>query len=250
MTFLPLARTLPLSAMASAAASSLSAEVTSALLEGSRLASGAKILVVGCGGIGCELLKNLVTSGFDDLTMIDLDTVDVSNLNRQFLFNKSNVGKSKALSAREALVRMNPDAKLVAIHDSVMTSEYSVTWFKKFDLVLNALDNRQVNDHLGGFPLTSMMPFPFFVQARCHVNRMCLSADVPLVESGSAGYLGQVTVIRKGMTECYECQPKPHQKTFPGCTIRNTPSEPIHCIVWAKHLFKYGSKRCSNRNDH
>ena len=47
----------------------------------------------------------------------------------------------------------------------------------------------------------------------------------------------QVTVIRKGKTECYECQPKPHQKTFPGCTIRNTPSEPIHCIVWAKHLF-------------
>ena len=49
--------------------------------------------------------------------------------------------------------------------------------------------------------------------------------------------MGQVTVIRKGKTECYECTPKPHQKTFPGCTIRNTPSEPIHCIVWSKHLF-------------
>ena len=40
-----------------------------------------------------------------------------------------------------------------------------------------------------------------------------------------------------GQTECYECVQKPRQKTFPGCTIRNTPSEPIHCIVWAKHLF-------------
>ena len=39
------------------------------------------------------------------------------------------------------------------------------------------------------------------------------------------------------MSECYECQPKPAAKTYPGCTIRNTPSEPIHCIVWAKHLF-------------
>lgn len=39
------------------------------------------------------------------------------------------------------------------------------------------------------------------------------------------------------MSECYECQPKPAPKTFPGCTIRNTPSEPIHCIVWAKHLY-------------
>lgn len=108
--------------------------------------------------------------------------------------------------------------------------------------------------------------------ARNHVNRMCLAADIPLIESGTAGYLGQVTVIKKvelftpvmllviisfvcqscpvnvclccpfmdyqGLTECYECQPKPTQKTFPGCTIRNTPSEPIHCIVWAKYLFK------------
>ena len=47
----------------------------------------------------------------------------------------------------------------------------------------------------------------------------------------------QVTVIKKGLTECYECQPKPARKSYPGCTIRNTPSEPVHCIVWAKHLF-------------
>lgn len=44
-------------------------------------------------------------------------------------------------------------------------------------------------------------------------------------------------IIKKGQSLCYECNPKPAQKTFPGCTIRNTPSEPIHCIVWAKHLF-------------
>ena len=73
--------------------------------------------------------------------------------------------------------------------------------------------------------------------ARSHVNRLCLAADVPLIESGSAGYLGQVTLIKKGLTECYDCLPKPPAKTFAGCTIRNTPSEPIHCIVWAKHLF-------------
>jgi ubiquitin-like 1-activating enzyme E1 B len=75
--------------------------------------------------------------------------------------------------------------------------------------------------------------------ARSHVNRLCLAADVPLVESGSSGYLGQITLIKKGQTECYDCLPKPQAKSFPGCTIRNTPSEPVHCIVWAKHLFKY-----------
>uniref|UniRef100_A0A8C9ESX2 SUMO-activating enzyme subunit 2 n=1 Tax=Pavo cristatus TaxID=9049 RepID=A0A8C9ESX2_PAVCR len=101
-------------------------------------------------------------------------------------------------------------------HDSIMNPDYNVEFFRQFTLVMNALDNRA---------------------ARNHVNRMCLAADVPLIESGTAGYLGQVTVIKKGVTECYECHPKPTQKTFPGCTIRNTPSEPIHCIVWAKYLF-------------
>ncbi len=147
---------------------------------------------------------------------IDLDTIDVTNLNRQFLFQKKHVGMSKSKVAKESALEFAPDAKVESIHDSVMNPHYGVTFFKSFNLVLNALDNRA---------------------ARSHVNRMCLAANVPLVESGTAGYLGQVTVIRKGITECYECQPKPHQKSFPGCTIRNTPSEPIHCIVWSKHLF-------------
>lgn len=97
------------------------------------------------------------------------------------------------------------------------SQEYGVNFFRRFNLVLNALDNRA---------------------ARNHVNRMCLAADIPLIESGTSGYSGQVELIKKGVTQCYECQPKPPQKTFPGCTIRNTPSEPVHCIVWAKHLFK------------
>lgn len=96
-------------------------------------------------------------------------------------------------------------------------AEYGLSFFKHFSLVMNALDNRA---------------------ARNHVNRMCLAADIPLIESGTAGYEGQVELIKKGLSQCYECTPKAAQKTFPGCTIRNTPSEPIHCIVWAKHLFK------------
>ena len=175
-----------------------------------------KVLVVGAGGIGCEVLKTLVLTGFNDIEVIDLDTIDVSNLNRQFLFQKQHVGKSKANVARESAIEFNPEAKIKAYHDSITSPDYDVNFFKTFSVVLNALDNRA---------------------ARNHVNRMCLASGVPLVESGTAGYLGQVTVIQKGETECYECQPKPHQKTFPGCTIRNTPSEPIHCIVWAKHLF-------------
>ncbi|XP_044269565.1 SUMO-activating enzyme subunit 2 [Tribolium madens] len=175
-----------------------------------------KILVVGAGGIGCEILKNLCVSGFQDIEVIDLDTIDVSNLNRQFLFRKEHVGKSKAVVARESIISFNSNVNIKAYHDSIFNQEYGVNFFKRFDLVLNALDNRA---------------------ARNHVNRMCLAADIPLVESGTAGYSGQVELIKKGVTQCYECQPKPQQRSYPGCTIRNTPSEPVHCIVWAKHLF-------------
>ncbi|XP_013114278.1 SUMO-activating enzyme subunit 2 [Stomoxys calcitrans] len=175
-----------------------------------------KLLVVGAGGIGCEILKNLVLSGFPEIEIIDLDTIDLSNLNRQFLFHREHVGKSKSQVARESALQFNPDVKIKAYHDSIMATDYGVNFFKKFDVVLNALDNRA---------------------ARNHVNRMCLNAEVPLIESGTAGYNGQVELIKKGLTQCYECTPKATQKSFPGCTIRNTPSEPIHCIVWAKHLF-------------
>uniref|UniRef100_T1J2C4 SUMO-activating enzyme subunit n=1 Tax=Strigamia maritima TaxID=126957 RepID=T1J2C4_STRMM len=169
-----------------------------------------KVLVVGAGGIGCELLKNLILTGFRDIEIIDLDTIDVSNLNRQFLFRKEHIGMSKAKIAKEIAGRLNESANIKAHHDSITNSDYGVPFYKQFTLVMNALDNKS---------------------ARNHVNRMCLAADIPLIESGTAGYLGQ------GVTECYECLPKTREKTFPGCTIRNTPSEPIHCIVWAKHLF-------------
>ncbi|KAG7402323.1 E1 ubiquitin-activating protein uba2 [Phytophthora boehmeriae] len=177
----------------------------------------AKILVVGAGGIGCELLKNLVLSGFVDIHLIDLDTIDVSNLNRQFLFRSHHVGQSKALVAREIAMSFNPKAKITAHHGNIKSSQFGLDYFQQFALVLNALDN---------------------VDARKHVNRLCLATNKPLIESGTTGYLGQVSVIKKGETECYECTPKVTQKQYPICTIRSTPEKMVHCIVWAKECYK------------
>ncbi|VDK65044.1 unnamed protein product [Onchocerca ochengi] len=160
------------------------------------------VLVVGVGGIGCELLKNLALTGFSNIEIIDLDTIDVSNLNRQFLFRREHVGKPKAIIAAEAVRSFAPNVKIVCYHDSVLKEEYGVDFFQKFTVVLSALDN---------------------IAARNHINRLCLAA--------------RVRPIIRDYTECYECNPKTVQKTYPGCTIRNTPSEHIHCIVWAKHLF-------------
>lgn len=202
-----------------------------------------RVLLVGAGGIGCELLKNLVCCGFGsdsntqartndataatsadaapqrkaEVVVIDLDTIDLSNLNRQFLFRKQHIKKPKALVAKETASQFNPTVNIEAHHASIFDSQYDVDFFESFDIVFNALDN---------------------LAARRHVNKMCLAANVPLIESGTTGFNGQVQAIKKGVTECYDCNPKPVQKSFPICTIRSTPSQPIHCIVWAKsYLF-------------
>ncbi|CAE6446057.1 unnamed protein product [Rhizoctonia solani] len=181
--------------------------------------SSAKTLVVGAGGIGCELLKNLVLSGFSEITLLDLDTIDLSNLNRQFLFRKKDVKQSKALVAAATAQPFNPSVKIHPIHGNIKEPQFDVGWFKQFDIVMNALDN---------------------LDARRHVNKMCIAAGIPLIESGTAGYLGQVqplmhhTLHSSSETECFECVAKPVPKSFPVCTIRSTPSTALHCIVWAK----------------
>ncbi|KAL1747162.1 hypothetical protein HDZ31DRAFT_80644 [Schizophyllum fasciatum] len=172
-----------------------------------------KVLLVGAGGIGCELLKNVVLTGFGHITLLDLDTIDLSNLNRQFLFRKKDVKQSKALVAAAAAAPFNPRVRITPVHGNIKDPEFDLEWFKGFDIILNALDN---------------------LDARRHVNKMCMAANLPLVESGTAGYLGQVQPILKDKTECFDCVPKPTPKTFPVCTIRSTPSQPIHCIVWSK----------------
>ncbi|KAI9137000.1 hypothetical protein BKA69DRAFT_1033039 [Paraphysoderma sedebokerense] len=179
----------------------------------SKVAS-AKVLMVGAGGIGCELLKNLVMVGFGDIELVDLDTIDISNLNRQFLFQRQHVSKSKAHVARESALKFNPHVNIKSHHGNIKDPKFNLEWFKGFDLVFNALDN---------------------LDARRHVNMMCMAAGVPLIDAGTAGFSGQSTIIIKGVTECYDCQPKPVPKSFPVCTIRSTPSTPIHCIVWAKN---------------
>ncbi|CAI4217206.1 unnamed protein product [Parascedosporium putredinis] len=130
-----------------------------------------------------------------------------------FLFRHEHIKKSKSLVAKEVAQKFNPDANITAYHANIKDAQFGVEWFRGFTLVFNALDN---------------------LEARRHVNKMCLAADVPLIESGTTGFNGQVQVIKKGVTACYDCSPKETPKSFPVCTIRSTPSQPIHCIVWGK----------------
>ena len=115
--------------------------------------------------------------------------------------------------------RIRPSIDIEPIHGNVLDqSVLSLGIVRKFKCVINALDN---------------------IMARSHVNRLCMSANVPLIETGTAGYLGQASFILKGTTECYDCTQRKddRNKTYPACTIRNTPSEPPHCVIWGKYLF-------------
>jgi hypothetical protein len=109
---------------------------------------------------------------------------------------------------------------------NVKDKSFGVAYFKRFAVVLIALDNES---------------------ARRHVNRMCLAAGVPLVEAGTSGYSGQAYPIVKGVTACFECSSRPVQKQYPICTIRSTPDKPVHCVVWAKELHKllFGDQKAS-----
>ena len=138
----------------------------------------------------------------------------MSNLNRQFLFRQQHVSQSKAQVAAEATRAFSMDARITAYHANIITDpRFTIAWFASFRLVMNALDN---------------------LEARRHVNRMCLAANIPLIESGTAGLLGQASAHLKRVSECFDCTSKAKPTVFPVCTIRSTPSQPIHCVVWAK----------------
>lgn len=176
-----------------------------------------KVLMVGAGGIGCELLKDLVLIGYGEIHIVDLDTVTLSNLNRQFLFRKKDIDKSKSLTVVKAVEKFNfLDCKLVPFHGNIMDSDsFSLDWWDQYDYVYNALDN---------------------LEARRYVNSICLFLKKPLMESGSTGFEGQIQPIYPYKSECFDCQAKVTPTTFPVCTIRSTPSKPVHAITWAKEF--------------
>lgn len=177
-----------------------------------------RVLLVGAGGIGCEVVKDLALAGFAEIHIVDLDTIDLSNLNRQFLFGPEHIKQSKAKVAAEAASEFNPHVRIVPHDANIITDPlFKPSWFRGFDIAFNALDN---------------------AEARRHVNRMCVSTGVPLIDCGTAGFSGQVQVIIPGKSECYDCRSHPAPTQFPVCTIRSTPSQPIHCVLWSKsYLF-------------
>ena len=182
--------------------------------------------LVGAGAIGCEMLKSWALIGLaigaeGKISVADMDQIEKSNLNRQFLFRPKDVGKLKADCAAEAVAAMNPElnGKIVTLRDRVGTETehiFNEDFWEGLDGVTNALDN---------------------VDARQYVDRRCVFFRKPLLDSGTLGTKGNSQVVLPRLTESYSSSQDPPEQSFPQCTLRSFPNKIEHTIAWAKEKF-------------
>ncbi|KAF1809659.1 hypothetical protein P152DRAFT_155721 [Eremomyces bilateralis CBS 781.70] len=188
-----------------------------------------KVLVIGAGGLGCELLKNLALSGFKDIHVIDMDIIDVSNLNRQFLFRHADVGKPKCDVAAKFVERRVPGVKITPYYGKIQDKDEN--YYMQFNVIICGLDSiearRWINATVVGM-----------------VDENNPDSYKPLIDGGTEGFKGQAKVVLPTMTSCLECQLDMHapRVQVPLCTLATVPRQPEHCIEWA-HIIAWEEER-------
>lgn len=183
------------------------------------------VFLVGSGAIGCEMLKNWALMGvstgqFGKIVVTDMDTIEKSNLNRQFLFRDVNVGHLKAEVAKSSILRINSSMSIESHSNRVGTETenvYNDKFWDSLDMVCTALDN---------------------VSARLYVDARCVYFGKPLLESGTLGTKGNTQVVVPKMTQNYGATRDPVEQGIPVCTLKNFPNKIDHTIQWARDAFE------------
>jgi molybdopterin/thiamine biosynthesis adenylyltransferase len=142
-----------------------------------------RVVSIGAGGVKSSLLYYLVAAGIGTLRVIDFDRVELSNLNRQILYTGDDLGRNKAIAARERLARLNDDVSIEAIDERVNEGNISQLT-DGFDVVIEG------GDSLAG---------------RLLVNDHCLLRDVPMVHASAQYNYGYVLTVLPGRTACFLC---------------------------------------------
>lgn len=145
--------------------------------------TAARVLVVGAGALGNEVLKNLALVGAGQILVIDLDQVEISNLSRSVLFRADHQGRSKAEVAAEMASQLNPDCRIVGWTADV-TRDVGLGLVREADVVISCVDNRE---------------------ARLWINRLCWRAGRPWIDGGIQEINGVAKVFSPHQGACYEC---------------------------------------------
>ena len=149
---------------------------------GQRKLIDAKVLIVGAGGLGAPVAVYLALAGVGTIGIVDFDTVDVSNLQRQILHQNKDIGRPKVVSAKETLTSYNPEINVI-LHEEPITSDNAMDIIPKYDVVINGADN---------------------FAARYLVNDACYLSGKPLVDGSILLFDGQASVYLPG-NGCYRC---------------------------------------------
>jgi len=160
--------------------------------------NASKVLVIGAGGLGCPILQYLAAAGVGSIGIVDFDSVDESNLQRQILFGTSSIGRNKAQVAKEVLLHLNPTISIEA-YCKKLNPENIVDILKPYDIVVDATDN---------------------FTSRYLINDAAVVLEKPLVYGAIYKFEGQVSVFNYKNGPSYRCIfPKPPQKgTMPNCS--------------------------------
>ena len=161
-------------------------------IEGQEKINAARALIIGAGGLGSPAALYLASAGVGRITLVDNDTVDLTNLQRQILHTTERVGQAKVRSGQQSLQQINPDIQVIALQERAEGQRLEAL-VQDADVVLDCCDN--------------------FV-TRHAVNAACIKFGVPLVSGAAIGFDGQISVFdqRNSNAPCYACLFPPQQQ--------------------------------------
>lgn len=183
----------------------------------------ANVFMVGAGALGCEYLKLFAMTGLGcgngKVTVTDDDTIEVSNLNRQFLFRSKHVGQAKSETACQEVLHMNSQLKVEALKNRVSSETETIftdDFWDNLTFIVNAVDN---------------------IKARQYIDSKAVLHMKVLFEAGTLGTKCNSQLILPNLTESYNDSQDPQEKSIPMCTMRSFPFLIEHCIEWARGKF-------------